>query len=398
MFVSKLETKLKLQVGSPIKDLRGFRNDIQGLRALAVILVVLAHAQVPHFSGGYVGVDVFFVISGFVITQVLVKGKESTVRANLAQFYARRIRRIIPASTVVLVATIVATYAWLGPAVGTPLLTDVRWASLFAANWHLIATSSSYFIPGVSPSLVTHFWSLAVEEQFYVCYPIVVFSIALFVGVRRQKPTLMAILVLAIVASSWYSIHLTPLNETLAYYSPFARFWELALGGLLAILPEPWARHTPRINAICAAAALGVIIVAAIRLGDYSAYPGSLAWWPCGATAVLLWTGRIPLIGGPASWLSWRPVAYVGNVSYGFYLWHYLWLMLPEEYATTPLSALTRAELVFGAFGCAVLSYHLLENPIRRSKTLDAHPRATGVLLIGCLALTWMVTVLYATL
>lgn len=375
-----------------------FRPDIQGLRALAVLLVVFAHASVPHFAGGYIGVDVFFVISGYVITDLLLRQPAHSVRANLKSFYARRIRRIIPAATVVLVATVIATYMWLGPNTGVPLLTDVRWASLFAANWHLIQTSSSYFIPGVPPSLVTHFWSLAVEEQFYIVFPLLVFSLGMLVAAKRRPIALGGVLILAIVASSWWSIHLTPINAIDAYYSPFTRFWELALGGLIVVLPRRWAERTPRLNAVVGALAIVVVVVAAMRLTDFSVYPGALAWWPCGATALLLWTGQASAVGGPATWLSWRPVQYVGNVSYSFYLWHYLWLMLPQQYATSPMAPLSRVLQVLAAFFCAVISYHFLENPIRRSKWLDQRPYAAGLLLVGCLLVTWSVTFLYATL
>jgi peptidoglycan/LPS O-acetylase OafA/YrhL len=365
---------------------------------LAVVLVVLAHANVPHLEGGYIGVDVFFVISGYVITGVLIRQRETSVRANLRVFYSRRIRRIIPAATVVLVATVIATYLWLGPYVGVPLLTDVRWASLFAANWHLIQTGSGYFIPGVPPSLVTHYWSLGVEEQFYIVFPLIVFSLCVIFGVRRRAHVLAVVLVLAIIASSWWSVHLTSINATQAYYSPFTRFWELALGGLLVLLPRAWSERTPRLNAVVATVALVAVVTAALSLNDQSVYPGVLAWWPCGATAVLLWTGQASCTFGPATLFSWRPFQYVGNVSYSFYLWHYLWLMLPQQYATTPMSSLSRVAQVLAAFACAVLSYHVLENPIRRSTWLDERPYAVGLLLVGCLAVTWSVTLLYAWL
>ena len=166
-------------------------------------------------------------------------------------------------------------------------------------------------------------------------------------------------LVLAIIASSWWSVHLTSINATQAYYSPFTRFWELALGGLLVLLPRAWSERTPRLNAVVALVALVAVVTAALSLNDQSVYPGVLAWWPCGATAVLLWTGQASCTFGPATWFSWRPFQYVGNVSYSFYLWHYLWLMLPQQYATTPMSSLSRVAQVLAAFACAVLSYHV---------------------------------------
>ena len=214
-----------------------FRPDIQGLRAIAVILVILAHARVPGFEGGYIGVDVFFVISGFVITSLLRRQPPRRVRHNLAYFYARRIRRIVPAATLTLVATTFAAYFLLGTNFVPQLLGDVRWASLFSANFRLIRTGSNYFIPGVAPSLVTHYWSLAVEEQFYLFFPLVVFSIAMFTPLKNRTTPLGLFLIAAIAASAWYSWHLTPISPTVAYYSPFTRFWEIALGALVALDP-----------------------------------------------------------------------------------------------------------------------------------------------------------------
>src|SRR5579863_2897986 len=347
-----------------------FRPDIQGLRAIAVILVILAHASVPGFEGGYVGVDVFFVISGFVITSLLLRQPRRHVRDNLAYFYARRIRRIVPAATLTLIATTFAAYFLLGTNFVPQLLGDVRWASLFSANFRLIHTGSNYFIPGVAPSLVTHYWSLAVEEQFYLFFPLVVFSLAWFVPLRNRT-SLGLFLVAAICASAWYSWHLTPISPTVAYYSPFTRFWEIALGGLVALLPGAWARRTPRWNAVLATAALIGLAWAVWRLNVTSVYPGVLAWWPCGTTAILLWTGQASARGAVASWLSIRPLRYVGDISYSLYLWHYVWLMLPLQMIHPPTSPWARVIEVAGSFACAAFSYHVLENPIRHSKRLD---------------------------
>lgn len=369
-----------------------FRPDIQGLRAVAVILVILAHASVPGFEGGYIGVDVFFVISGFVITSLLRRQPPRHVRQNLAYFYARRIRRIVPAATLTLVATTVAAYFLLGTNFVPQLLGDVRWASLFSANFRLIQTGSNYFIPGVAPSLVTHYWSLAVEEQFYLFFPLVVFSLTWLTPIRNRATSLGLFLVAAICASAWYSWHLTPISPTVAYYSPFTRFWEIALGGLIALLPGAWARRTPRFNAVLAVAALIGLAAAVWRLNVTSVYPGVLAWWPCGTTAILLWTGQASTPGGPASWLSWRPLRYVGDISYSLYLWHYVWLMLPLQMVHPPTSSWARAIEIAGAFACAVISFHALENPIRHSKRLDRDGVAVALMLIICVGLSWDAT------
>ncbi|MHB8380353.1 MAG: acyltransferase family protein [Acidimicrobiales bacterium] len=375
-----------------------FRPDIQGLRALAVVLVVLVHASVPGLEGGYVGVDIFFVISGFVITGVLLRQPSRSIRQNLGYFYARRIRRIVPAATLTLVTTVVAAYLLLGVNFQSQLLGDVRWAALFAANFRLIHTGSNYFVPGVAPSLVTHYWSLAVEEQFYLFYPLVVFSLTWIAPRRYRELALASFLSVAIVFSAWWSFHLTPLNPVTAYYSPFTRFWELVLGGLVAVIPATWARRSPRLNS--ALAVLGVLLLgtAVWRLNANSVFPGVLAWWPCAASALLLWTGQASLKGAPASWLSWRPLRYVGDISYSLYLWHYPWLMLPLQRVDPISSPTARVVEVAGASACAMLSYHFVENPIRHSRRLSRDGWSTALLLMICVALTWNATLLIGRL
>lgn len=370
-----------------------FRPDIQGLRAVAVILVILAHASVPGFEGGYIGVDVFFVISGFVITSLLRRQPPQYVRQNLAYFYARRIRRIVPAATLTLVATTLAAYFLLGTNFVPQLLGDVRWASFFSENFRLIHTGSNYFIPGIAPSLVTHYWSLAVEEEFYLFFPLVVFSLTWLTPLRSRATTLGLFLAVAICASAWYSWHLTPISPTVAYYSPFTRFWEIALGGLVALLPGAWARRTPYVNALVGTIALIGLAAAVWRLNTMSVYPGVLAWWPCGTTAILLWTGQASAP-GPVTLLSWRPLRYIGDISFSLYLWHYVWLMLPLQMVHPPTSSWAREIEIAGAFACAVLSYHFLENPIRHSKRLDRDGVAVALMLVICVALSWDATLL----
>jgi peptidoglycan/LPS O-acetylase OafA/YrhL len=382
----------------PLSESPTFRPDIQGLRAAAVILVILVHASVPGFEGGYVGVDIFFVISGFVITRLLLRQPRRSIHQNLGHFYVNRIRRIVPAATLTLVVTLIAAYWLLGVNFETSLLGDVRWASLFAMNFRLINTGSNYFIPGVAPSLVTHYWSLAVEEQFYLVYPLVIFSLTWLTPRRLRTVALAGLLGLAIIASAWWSFHLTPINSVEAYYSPFTRFWELALGGFVAVVPVAWARRTPRINSLVAVGAVGVLAAAVWKLNANSVFPGVLAWWPCGAAAVLLWTGQASVKGAPASWLSWRPARYVGDISYSLYLWHYPWLMLPLQLVNPISSPMARVLEIAGAVGCAVVSYHFVENPIRRSRRLISDGWSTALLLLICVAVSWNATLIIGRL
>lgn len=359
---------------------------------MAVTLVVLAHASVPGLEGGFVGVDVFFVISGYVITGLLMRQTSGQIGRHLVDFYSRRVRRIVPAATVTLLATTIGAYVLLGRNFNEQLLGDVRWASAFAANFRLIRTGANYFVPGLAPSLITHYWSLGVEEQFYACIPLVVFTLAAIRSHRVSRAMLTVFFVVAIALSAWWSAHLSPLNPVQAYYSPLTRFWELALGGLVATLPPHWAERTPRANALWAFGAVAVGILAVAHLNATSVFPGWLAWWPCGATAVLLWTGRASSRGGPSSWLSWRPLVYVGDISYSIYLWHFPWLMLPLQMVHPATSDLARVIEVAGALTCAVFSYHVIENPIRHSRRFAEDRWAVLLLLLICVSASWDVT------
>ncbi len=375
-----------------------FRPDIQGLRAVAVILVVATHAAVPGFEGGYVGVDVFFVISGYVITGLLLRQPRRPLHDNLSAFYARRIRRIIPAATLVLVATTFAAYILLGPRFAPSLLDDVRWAALFGENFRLIATGSNYFVPGVAPSLVTHYWSLAIEEQFYLVYPLIVFTLARVVSRRYHSLALALCLGAAVAASAWWSYHLTALNPVAAYYSPLTRFWELALGGLVAVIPPSLATRTPRLNTVVAVIAVIALAASVWRLNAASAFPGVIAWWPCTAAAALVWTGLASRRGGPASWLSWRPMRYLGDLSYSLYLWHFAWLMIPLQLVHPITSPVARLLEVGGALACSLASYHLIENPLRHSSRLAHDGWSTLLVLAVCIALSWDSTLVVARL
>ena len=371
------------------------RSEIQGLRAVAVIVVVLAHAGVRGMAGGFVGVDAFFVISGFAITGLLHRQAARHVWRNLGTFYSRRIRRIIPAATLTLVATVIAGWVLLGTSFPTSLLADVRWASLFGSNFRLIATSSDYFIPGLSPSLITHFWSLAVEEQFYLCFPILVFSLTWLAPKRFRTLLLGTVLTLIIVTSAWWSWHSGLSDHTVvAYYSPLTRLFELSLGGLVAVTPSAWLNRYRWVATALSCAGLLGLVFSVWRMESVATFPGVLAWWPCGATALLLYAGAHNYKYGPSVLLSWRPVRYIGDVSYSFYLFHFAWIQIPLQ-IVHPLHGIWVVPMsIGGAFLCAVASYHLVENPIRRSRRLDRDGWLVFLLLAICIALTWNATYL----
>ena len=377
-----------------------FRTDIQLLRAVAVLLVICYHASVPHLGGGYIGVDVFFVISGFVIANVLQQETGDGLLRQLSYFYARRIRRLIPAASIVLIGTVVLTYFFLGPNFGIPLLSDVRFASLFSLNFHFIANGSSYFNPGVPPSLVTHFWSLAVEEQFYLVFPIL-FLLLRKLFTSSTKIVTVLFLLVVIISSSWWSIHISTSNAVAAYYSPFTHLWELALGAMLTQLPSFASYLTARMRGVLSAIGLITILLSAILLTSESTYPGYLAWIPCAGTALVV-IACADVISTNKKILKYvRPIVYVGDISYSFYLWHFVWLMLPLQYAmtinisTTAMSPTIRIAQVAGAFLCAALSNHFIERPIRTSARFDSQKNLVLLLLAGCIGATLGLTYLY---
>lgn len=344
------------------------RDDIQGLRAVAVLLVALSHAGVPFLRGGYVGVDVFFVLSGFLITGMLLAEFEARGRVSLAEFYARRARRILPAATLTLVVTVVAAHQLLNFVRAREAVWDSMWASLFASNVHFAQEGSDYFEEGQPPSPVLHFWTLSVEEQFYLVWPTVL-VLALAWRARSRRPQLIFIPVLvAAGASLVWSIHYTGASPKAAYFSTFARAWELALGAALALAAPTIARLVRRGQAVLGWSGLAAIGCAAALFSGSTAFPGAAALLPTTGAALVIVAG---LAGedsrqGAGRFLSLSPFRYVGDRSYAFYLWHWPVLIIAVQYAGHELSLGVKLLLLAGAFLLSIVSYGLVENPLRR--------------------------------
>ena len=333
-----------------------YRPDIEGLRAVAVAAVVLFHAGVPGIGGGYIGVDVFFVISGFLITSLMMREVATTGGLSLLRFYGRRARRILPASSVVLVTVILAGYHWLGFLRGDEIASDGRWAALFASNFNFAAQGVDYLQSQAAPSPLQHFWSLAVEEQFYFVWPAVL-VLLLWLGLRHTTP---AVLGLGVAASLACSIGET--GTTWSYFSPATRAWELGAGCLLALAGDRLARIPAGLAAALAGVGLAGIVVAALSFDDGTPFPGCAAALPVLSTVLVL-AGRGDALLGVA------PMRWLGRISYPLYLWHWPVLMIAGQ-AFGPLDGPARAELVLVSIGLAVLTYALVENPIRRSGRL----------------------------
>ena len=358
-----------LEAGTAPGD-RKFRPDIEGLRAVAVLLVVLYHARVPGFSGGYIGVDVFFVISGFVITGLLLRERASTGGTGLIEFYGRRCRRIIPAASLVILATVVASYHWLGFIRAGQVAIDGRSAALFVANYHFIAVGTDYISAQRPPSPLQNLWSLSVEEQFYLVYPTLVLLLAVVWRRIRFERKLAAALALTVVTSLAWSIHETPLNSTVAFFSPFTHAWELALGALIA-LASPLLSHVPRAAAATMTwLGLAGVITATVAYDDRTVYPGIAAALPVfGAALVIAGGAAVPSLGAETV-LGTTPSRWLGKLSYSLYLWHWPILVIAAQQAGRQLSVGRNLLLVLGALGLSIVTYYLVENPIRRSRLL----------------------------
>ncbi len=366
---------------------RRFRPDIEGLRAVAIVLVVLYHAGLRGLSGGYIGVDVFFVISGFVITGVLLREQAATHRTSILAFYGRRCRRIIPAATLAIVVTVVATYAVLGVVDGNQTAIDARWAAIFLANFHFASVGTNYLSAQLPPSPLQNFWSLAVEEQFYLVYP----TIFLVLSAVRSRLSLRARLAIGltatIVASFTFSVIQTASNPTVAFFSPFTRAWELALGALIAVGTE-WLLEVPEvIGSIMTWAGLGAIGLAAVMFTSNTPYPGWQAALPVIGTALVIAGGAATPRWAAEGLLKVTPFRWLGKLSYSLYLWHWpILIIAAESVGKTSLPFSQNLVWLLVALLASIVSYNLVENPIRHSTFVGARrwaPIGLGVALIA---------------
>ena len=375
------------EAGTPPAD-RSFRPDVQGLRAIAVGLVVFYHADSSRLTGGYVGVDVFFVISGFVITGLLLRERMNTKRTSMLGFYARRARRILPAATLVILATVIASYWLQGFLRGDEVAVDGRWAAVFLANFHFAQVGNNYLGALGTPSPLLHYWSLSVEEQFYLVFPLLFAGVAAVAARRRSQLVLPLALGAAVAASFAYSVIYTASNPVNAFFSPFTRAWELALGGLVAVSAPALRRIPPAVAAAVTWLGIAAIGYAAVVYSGATAYPGSAAAVPVLGAALVIAGGLVaPKWGAELLLGSWLFVK-VGEISYALYLWHYPLLILAAQQSTHGLSTAKRLALVAVAVVLAVLTRWLIENPIRHARGLVRRPALSVGIGAGLIAAT----------
>ncbi|TPN56875.1 acyltransferase [Mesorhizobium sp. B1-1-4] len=351
-----------------------FRPDIEGMRALAVAGVVAYHFGLTALPGGFAGVDIFFVISGYLITRHLLQEIGESGRLNLWRFYARRARRLLPASLFVILATLLAGAFILSPEEQALYSKGAMFASAYMINLWLIRWSFDYFASDAANNPFIHFWSLSVEEQFYLAWPALLVLAAWLRPGRRAAIVVIGVTgLVSFVACAW----LTSVSPPWAFYFSPLRAWEFAAGGLATMVPASFLRCHPRLRAAQGWLGLALIVPAYLLLDEALPFPGLLALLPVVGTVLLLVSGAGErqadgkLAGGPAALLSLPPMQWIGKLSYSLYLWHWP-VIVYAGMVTAELSGLDRFACLALTLMLSIFTYHVIENPVRRNGWLMA--------------------------
>jgi peptidoglycan/LPS O-acetylase OafA/YrhL len=372
---------------------RRFRPDIEGLRAVAIVAVLLCHAGVPFLAGGYVGVDVFFVISGFLITKLLVGELDRSGTISLRGFYARRAKRLLPLSAVLLATVGILSMILLSPLRNTEVAGDIVASALYIANWHFAAQSVDYFAQGLEPSPVLHLWSLAIEEQFYLVWPGLILATTWIFRRRGRsvRPVLWVVLALILAGSLIYGIALTDEQPAFAYFSTFARAWELGLGAALALLGTV---RLPKLSAVLLGwVGLAAIVYASFVFTSETSFPGTAALIPTLGAAALILSGSVLAARaggieaarfGSTRILGLAPVRYVGRISYSWYLWHWPAIVFAGAIWGPHISVGLGLAAVAASWIPTQLTHMLIEDPVRRAPTLARLPNRAIALGLAC--------------
>lgn len=337
-----------------------YRPEIDGLRAVAVLAVALFHAELGPFTGGFVGVDVFFVISGFLITGIIWRAVEQG-RFSLVHFYERRVRRIMPALVVVTLAIIAFTLLYKTPREARTFGESLSFLGLFASNFFFMQ-ERGYFDAPLDQFALLHSWSLAVEEQFYIVFPLLLMAVGALAP-KRVRGVVWVLTGLSFIAAA---ITVT-IDKDLAFFASPLRFWELSIGALLAVGAAPTIASKPLRETLSWIGAL-LIAISCAAYDKLTPFPGLAALAPCLGAALIIHAnaeaGRygLTLVGRG---LSLQPVVFIGLASYSFYLWHWPALSFAQYATIRPLEAWEAALVLLVSFGLAVLSLYFVERPFR---------------------------------
>lgn len=353
-----------------------YRSDVDGLRAIAVLSVVTYHAFPDFLPAGFIGVDVFFVISGYLITGILLRGI-SRDKLSLADFYCRRIRRIFPALAIVLSASVFFSWFWLLPVEYSNLGLHVAAGAGFVSNL-LLWNEAGYFNKAAELKPLLHLWSLGIEEQFYILWPV---TLLLASKLKMHIPLFFAVLIGASLGLSCYWVFKNPVAT---FYLPLTRFWELLAGGLLAWMqlqkPNAKAWTTPAIANLSAWSGMLALALGLLLINQSRAFPGFWALFPVAGAFLLI-------LAGPLAWcnrqvLSNRVLVFVGLISYPLYLWHWPLLSLARIVNSEPLSTIAKVLLLSISFVFACLTYWYVEKPIRRGDALARTVRPLVIVMV----------------
>ena len=387
--------------GSPTKEVQSrrpkpkdFRPDIEGFRGFTLLAILGFHAEVPGVGGGFVGPDVFFIISGFVITGQLWREVSTTGTIKLRPFYGARARRLLPVSAAIGVVIVIASAILLPPLQARPAVGDGIACALYVGNYWFILRGVDYFATHVPPSPFQHYWTLGVEEQFYLLWPPMIIGLAWFIRRRARRrsdttvtPTkrpYLVLLTLITVGSFALSLVATYVVPAAAYFSLPTRAWDLSIGGLLALTADRWRRLTPRAAAITGWTGLALLLLACNQLTAGMRYPGTAALLPMLGTALVLAAGcALPSL-GCGRVLAWAPMKAVGRLSYSWYLWHWPFLVLAPAVVGHPLGLIGRLAMVALSGVVGALTLRFLENPLRYAPPLRRSP--LGSVAVGGIA------------
>jgi peptidoglycan/LPS O-acetylase OafA/YrhL len=362
------------------------------------LAVVFYHAAFPGLTGGFVGVDVFFVISGFLITGLLWQELMTTGTVRLGRFYGARARRLLPVGITVLAVVVVASAWWLPPLRARSVLVDALASALYAGNYRFALRGTDYLAADGSASPFQHYWSLGVEEQFYLLWPVLLIGCVWIArhahvssgrgGAHRRVvpgPTMtpvMLVMIGLVLVSLVISLHWTYTAGPWAFFSLPSRAWELAIGGLVALSVPLWRQLPSVLAALAGWVGLVLILLACVRCGASTPYPGVAALLPVLGTALVIAGGCTQPRAGVGIALSQRPLRQLGRYSYSWYLWHWPVLVFAPLVTGHALGLQARGVAVALSAGLAVLTTHTLENPIRFATCLR-HCPARSLLMGG---------------
>ncbi len=374
----------QLAVSDPAAEKRSrVRPEIQALRAVAVLTVVIFHVWPEAMPGGFVGVDVFFAISGFLITAHLLREVEDTGALSLWGFWARRARRLLPAALLTLFVCAVGTLLFIPTVYWQQFLTEIGASTAYVQNWQLAGDAVDYLASDNRASPVQHFWSLSAEEQFYIFWPLL---IAAGAWLARTRIAIIGILALVTGASLAYSITETASNPAAAYFVTPTRAWEFGAGGLLALVSL--RRELPdAARALLSWVGLAAILYASIFYGIDTAFPGSAALVPILGTLAVIYAGMPRARWAPSRGYAIRPAQFLGDISYSVYLWHWPLLVFAPFVFVDPGLTETRVAVIIGTIAVGWITKVLVEDPVRRSAWLTAQPRATFACSAAAMAL-----------